>query len=95
MALPKEMDFNYKYEIPKGVEDLVTRIKTYYPSANVDIIYKAYNLAEKAHKGQYRKDGSPFFLHPPPAWPGSAGAYWAGDREARCQSQRRILASAF
>ena len=64
MALPSEMDFSYKHEIPKGVEDLVERIKKYYPSANLDIIYKAYDLAEKAHKGQYRKDGSPFFLHP-------------------------------
>lgn len=64
MALPSEMDFSYKHEIPKGVEDLVIRIKKYYPSANLDIIYQAYELAEKAHKGQYRKDGSPFFLHP-------------------------------
>ncbi len=51
-------------ETSKGIKDLSARIKAYYPSADLDIIYKAYDLAKKAHTGQYRKDGSPFVDHP-------------------------------
>ena len=64
MALPQKMDLEHQYKIPTGIEDLISRIKSYYPEADLKIIHKAYELAEKAHKGQYRKDGSPFFHHP-------------------------------
>lgn len=64
MALPRKMDVNYKNETPKSVDDLIVRIQRYYPSADLEIVHKAYRLAEKAHAGQYRKDGSPFVFHP-------------------------------
>ncbi len=64
MALPRTMDLDHNYETPKGIDDLIARIQTYYPTADLEIVHKAYNLAEKAHTGQYRKDGSPFVFHP-------------------------------
>ena len=64
MALPQKMDFENQHKTSMGIEDLITQIKAYYPEADLEIIHKAYKLAEKAHTGQYRKDGSPFFYHP-------------------------------
>ena len=63
MVLPRK-DLDYKQEISKGVDDLIARIQRYYPAADLDIVHKAYKLAEEAHAGQYRKDGSPFVFHP-------------------------------
>lgn len=31
---------------------------------NSDLVYLAYNLSEKAHKGQFRDSGDPYFSHP-------------------------------
>ena len=64
MALPRTMDLDHKYETPQGIDDLIARIQIYYPAADLEIVHKAYELAEKAHTGQYRKDGSPFVFHP-------------------------------
>jgi guanosine-3',5'-bis(diphosphate) 3'-pyrophosphohydrolase len=33
------------------------------PKADVDLIIRAYNFAQKAHEGQERKSGEPYFLH--------------------------------
>ena len=64
MVLPRKMDLTYRHNISKSIEDLIARIQIYYPTADLDIIHKAYKLAESAHTGQYRKDGSPFVGHP-------------------------------
>ena len=64
MALSQTVDSDYKHNTPKSIEDLITQIQQYYPSADLSIVHKAYKLAKKAHTGQYRKDGSPFFFHP-------------------------------
>ena len=60
----RKTDLSNQDETSKGMKKLSARIKAYYPSADLDIIHKAYNLAKKAHTGQYRKDGSPFVAHP-------------------------------
>ncbi|MFH0875223.1 MAG: RelA/SpoT family protein [archaeon] len=39
-------------------------IKSYDQKANIDLITKAYNFAESAHKGQKRVSGGEFFQHP-------------------------------
>lgn len=36
----------------------------YHPEANVALVEKAYHFAEKAHEGQMRKSGEPYFVHP-------------------------------
>ena len=36
----------------------------YHPEANLALVEKAYYFAEKAHEGQMRKSGEPYFIHP-------------------------------
>jgi GTP diphosphokinase / guanosine-3',5'-bis(diphosphate) 3'-diphosphatase len=44
--------------------DLVEKIRAYHPSADVEIVSRAYKYSRKAHEGQKRKSGEPFFVHP-------------------------------
>ena len=46
------------------VDDLVSRVKSYHPGADEELVRKAYAYAEKAHEGQKRKSGDPYFVHP-------------------------------
>lgn len=43
---------------------LIQRIQKYHPSADISMIEKAYQIAEKAHEGQVRKSGEPYIIHP-------------------------------
>ena len=43
---------------------LLNRILAYYPAANVEVISKAYHYSERAHQGQLRESGDPYFEHP-------------------------------
>ncbi len=43
---------------------LITSVKRYHPSADVSQIEKAFNIANNAHKGQLRKSGEPYIIHP-------------------------------
>lgn len=45
-------------------EELITKVKKYHPSADVTQIEKAYQIAYNAHKGQARKSGEPYIIHP-------------------------------
>jgi GTP pyrophosphokinase len=44
--------------------DLVERIRTYHPAADVEIVSRAYDYSVRAHEGQKRKSGDPYFIHP-------------------------------
>lgn len=44
--------------------ELIEKIKTYHPSNDFSMIEKAYKLAVEAHKGQKRKSGEPYIIHP-------------------------------
>lgn len=46
------------------VDELVSRVKSYHPGADEELVRKAYAYAEKAHEGQKRKSGDPYFVHP-------------------------------
>ncbi|CAH2212629.1 RelA/SpoT family protein [Tepidibacter aestuarii] len=46
------------------LENLLLKIQQYSPSSDLDLIIKAYNFAESAHEGQYRKSGEKYFIHP-------------------------------
>ena len=53
------------YQGPEDLyKDLISRVKKYHPSDNVSLIEKAYHLADEAHKGQVRKSGEPYIVHP-------------------------------
>ena len=47
-----------------SVDDLTQRVRSYHPNADVSLIERAYEFAVKAHKGQTRKSGDPYFIHP-------------------------------
>ncbi len=47
-----------------ALDSLVELVKSYHPAADVDLIRKAYVFSEDAHRGQTRKSGEPYFVHP-------------------------------
>ncbi|MBX3022397.1 MAG: bifunctional (p)ppGpp synthetase/guanosine-3',5'-bis(diphosphate) 3'-pyrophosphohydrolase [Bdellovibrionales bacterium] len=49
---------------PQTVDELLDLIKAYSPSADLDLIRRAYEFSEKAHSGQIRRSGDPYILHP-------------------------------
>ncbi len=44
--------------------DIVDRVQATHPSANIDLIQKAYVFTAKVHHGQVRKSGEPYLVHP-------------------------------
>ena len=48
----------------KNLDELIATLVKYHPEANVELVEKAYRFAEKAHAGQLRKSGEPYFVHP-------------------------------
>ncbi|MCR5503784.1 MAG: HD domain-containing protein, partial [Lachnospiraceae bacterium] len=44
--------------------DLLLRVRRYHPSDDLSLIEKAYEIAADAHKGQLRKSGEPYIIHP-------------------------------
>jgi GTP pyrophosphokinase len=46
------------------IEDLLKKIRSDMEDSDLDIVKKAYNLAEEAHEGQYRVSGEPYVEHP-------------------------------
>ena len=54
-------DFTPPEELYK---ELIEKIKAYHPSEDFSMIEKAYKLADEAHKGQKRKSGEPYIIHP-------------------------------
>ena len=45
-------------------QNLIHTIRTYHPSTDLSMVEKAYHLADDAHKGQRRKSGEPYIIHP-------------------------------
>jgi guanosine-3',5'-bis(diphosphate) 3'-pyrophosphohydrolase len=56
----------YKEIIPTNpnITDLLAQIKNYYHQEDMDMVRLAYDFAEKAHRGQFRKSGEPYIIHP-------------------------------
>ncbi|HEB74613.1 MAG TPA: bifunctional (p)ppGpp synthetase/guanosine-3',5'-bis(diphosphate) 3'-pyrophosphohydrolase [Candidatus Desulfofervidus auxilii] len=46
------------------IEDIIDRVLSYNPNADVSLFRKAYIYAAKAHKGQLRLSGEPYLSHP-------------------------------
>ncbi len=47
-----------------GIEEVIKKASSYLSKADVDLIRRAYELANKAHEGQVRKSGVPYIMHP-------------------------------
>ncbi len=46
------------------ITDLVEKVQSYYPAADMDLIRKAYDFSAKVHQGQKRLSGEPYLVHP-------------------------------
>src|SRR3990172_2239415 len=46
------------------VNDLVEKVRSYYPAADGELIRKAYDFTAKVHQGQTRLSGEPYLIHP-------------------------------
>ena len=51
-------------EVCRNLDELIGILVKYHPDADVGLVEKAYHFAEKAHEGQMRKSGEPYFYHP-------------------------------
>jgi GTP pyrophosphokinase len=47
-----------------GKAELIQKLKAYDPSADEELISRAFDFSEKAHASQKRASGDPYFLHP-------------------------------
>ena len=48
----------------KEIQELINKINIYAKNADVGLVEKAYYFGKKAHDGQFRKSGEPYFIHP-------------------------------
>ncbi len=46
------------------IAELVDRVRSYTPTAPVDVIQRAYDFSAEVHKGQRRASGEPYLTHP-------------------------------
>lgn len=46
------------------VNDIVQQVASYLPDADLALIRKAYTFAEASHRGQNRRSGEPYLIHP-------------------------------
>src|SRR5699024_4466692 len=49
---------------PAAIEPLIRVLRKNHPRADTSIIDRAYQVAQRAHTGQYRKSGDPYITHP-------------------------------
>lgn len=49
---------------PATFDDVVDAFLSHHPTGDVDVLRRAYEIAEEAHRGQVRKTGHPYITHP-------------------------------
>lgn len=54
----------YQRPVYSIFKNIISNYIKFHPGGDIQILYKAYNLAHACHLGQYRKDRSPYFSHP-------------------------------
>src|SRR5918996_1374946 len=45
-------------------EDLVDKVRSYSPDADLELLRRAYVFSAREHKGQVRHSGEPYLVHP-------------------------------
>ena len=48
----------------RSCEEIIAECKKYHPGEDMSVIRRAYDFAKKAHEGQTRMSGEPYFTHP-------------------------------
>jgi len=46
------------------IEEIIEKVRSYHPAADVGLLREAYAIAAKLHKGQERVSGEPYLSHP-------------------------------
>lgn len=66
MRLSNEGSISPKRAMSKELRlsDLVEKVQSYYPTADVEMIRRAYDFSARVHKGQKRLSGEPYLIHP-------------------------------
>lgn len=52
------------YETVTSIDQLLDRLQSYQPDADLGVVRKAYEFSAKAHEGQVRRSGEPYVKHP-------------------------------
>jgi GTP pyrophosphokinase len=47
------------------LDKIIEQITSYHPTADLDVLHKAYIFSGKVHQGQYRLSGDAYLSHPP------------------------------
>lgn len=50
--------------VSPALEPVVRTLREHFPKADIGVVERAYAIAEKAHRGQFRKSGEPYITHP-------------------------------
>lgn len=50
--------------LPDAVEQVKKSVKAHHPRSDLTVIDRAYEVAERSHRGQKRKSGEPYVTHP-------------------------------
>ncbi|MEU9558473.1 RelA/SpoT family protein [Streptomyces fumanus] len=53
-----------RHRLPDAIGHVVEAHRAHHPDADLDILRRAYLLAESSHRGQTRKSGEPYITHP-------------------------------
>ena len=56
----------HSVELPEHItiNDIVEKVKHYAHGSDLDMLWLAYEVADRAHQGQLRKSGEPYIVHP-------------------------------
>jgi GTP pyrophosphokinase len=46
------------------LKDITDKVRSYHPNPHIDLIEKAYVFSAQVHKGQLRRSGEPYLIHP-------------------------------
>ena len=53
-----------QHSIPLAIEPLISALWSNHPKADISLILRAYETADKYHSGQMRRSGDPYITHP-------------------------------
>jgi len=63
--VPKEITKEKsRYLVHPSFEDLKAQVSSYFPEADFGLLQKAHDFAINLHRGQVRKSGEPYIIHP-------------------------------